>query len=233
MSWSSTVPTTATLASQTPTFYRGNWTAIENFISAEHYTFTNELSGMHIVGAVGAIAEGTTTELDDISATPGSGALSFDTTLGAWKFCSNGTSGDGWKTVHKDLPTTRIHSVSFGDEPIAAGAYVFMSFGTEIYDSLGEFIASVFTAKEAGYFIVTATTMISSAINSVVTIGVSGTGANDSISTVLCTNYQTMSIGTIAYVPLDGKLGVYIQSSSAAIASGGPNINQLVIHRVS
>jgi hypothetical protein len=233
VAWSTASPTTSTQASQTPTFYRNNWDAIEDFMLTEHYTFTSALSGSHILGVAGVMMEGTTTAIDNISATPGSGAVSFDTTLGAWKFCATGASGTGWKTIHNNLPTTRVQAVSLADETIPVGAYTFLSLGTEVYDSLGEFASGIFTAKDAGYFMVTASAMVSGTLEAITTIGLSGTSVNDSIALQVFTNPQSMSISTITYIASAATVGVYVLSSAAAIASGGATLTHLEIHRVS
>ncbi len=233
MAWSTASPTTLTQNSQTPSFYRDNWDAIEDFMSTEHYTFTSSLSGFHIPGVVGVMMEGTTTAIDNISATPGSGALSFDTTLGAWKFCSNGTSGTGWKTIHNNLPTTRVQEVSLVDQDVPIGSYTFLTLGTEVNDSLGEFASGIFTAKDAGYFLVTATAMLSGTLQAVTSIGLSGISVNESISLQVFTNPQSMSISTVTHIASAATVGVYITSSAAAIASGGAALTHLEIHRAS
>ncbi len=233
MVWSTASPTTSTQASQTPTFYRDNWDALEKFMTTEHYTFTSSLSGFHIPGVVGVMMEGTTTVIDNVSATPGSGALSFDTTLGAWKFCATGASGTGWKTIHNNLPTTRVQAVSLTDQDVPIGSSTFLTLGTEVFDSLDEFESGIFTAKDAGYFLVTATAMLSGTLQAISTIGISGTTANDSISLQVFANPQSLSVSTITYLSSAGTVGVWVGSSAAAIASGGAALTHVEIHRVS
>jgi hypothetical protein len=85
MSWSKSVPTSASyvfnLASELP----NNWGAIDAILTKEHYPLTAgaSLGGRH--RKVGAILVDTTANVNALSATATSGALAFDTTTGEGK----------------------------------------------------------------------------------------------------------------------------------------------------
>ena len=237
MGWTITEPTSATLASQTPTLYQGNWDAIEDYMLTEHYTFTSSLSGFHLLGIAGVTMEGATSAITAIAASPGSGALAFDTTVGAWKFCSTGSSA-GWKTIHNNLGTTRVRASVASNSTITSGTTSIVPFDTEAVDSLGEFSASTYilSAADAGYFIVSATMEISSTAGGSLSIVVSGSYSSyKSTPFTMLVAQQSLSVSTIAYVASAGTVGVFITAPSTrnVIVVGGAGKSFLRIHRVS
>jgi len=236
LTWNKSIPLSSTQVSQTPSFYQGNWDAIEDFMLEEHYTFTGASSGHHLLGISGVIMEGTTAAITGVVAAPGSGSLSFDNTVGAWKFCSNGTSG-GWKTIHNNLPTTRVQSYVSSNTTITSGTTTIIPFNTETKDSISEFNTStyVFSAAAAGYFVVSATVCVSSVAGNSFSLLASGSATTYKTNTFKSIgNQEAYNVSLIAYVASGGTVGVFLTPSSGnAVIIGGAGNSFMRVYRVS
>jgi hypothetical protein len=241
VAFSITLPLTSTEAGQTPTIYQDNWCSITDFISTEHSPFTSSTSGDHLPGVAGVMMEGTTAAITAISTAPGSGSLAFDTTVGAWLINGSGDD-DAWKSIHRAFPTTRIQASMSADTTPTSGVMTIIPFHTETLDSLGEYNAATyaFSAKDAGYFFVTGHVLCKTSTTSggdTITLTLSGSYATyRTISkNTLSSEYETIGISTIAYVPSAGTLAFYFTapSNKTTTLSSGAGNSYLRIHRVS
>ncbi len=94
MSWSKTVPTSASYVYDLSSEIPNNWAAIDTILTKEHYPLTDgvSLGGRHRGGKTGVLLADTTTNVNALSATAASGSLAFDTTTGEGKlFLANQT----------------------------------------------------------------------------------------------------------------------------------------------
>ena len=241
MAWTKVLPVTGTNASQTPSFYQGNWQALQDFFDTEHYTFTSSLSGRHRMGIVGVMMEGATSAITAVSTSPGSGALAFDTTIGAWKM--NGAADDErWHSIHVDLATTRVQAYASTESTATSSQTTIVPFNTEVVDSLSEYASAsyVFSAAEAGYFYAKAAILVSTDTASggdILSLILSGSAGvyRTSTRTTHTSAYSTIGIESIAQVASGGTLAFYLTAPAnvTTTISGGAGNTFMRIHRIS
>lgn len=149
MGWSESNPSTTSKINEIPGYVQDNLDAIEDMLGAYHSSLASAASGTHTLGINGFAYDGSTAGLTALSGV-GSGALAFDTTVGAYKIYS----GSSWVVVGTNQ-WSRVRAYSslaqtFGNSPTT------VIFGTETYDTLSEFDTStgVFTALASGGYIV-------------------------------------------------------------------------------
>jgi len=241
LGYSITTPISSTEARQTPTIYQGNWDAIEDFLGTEHYSLNSSLSGCHMLGIVGVMAENTTSGVSALSTAPGSGALAFDTTVGAWVYNGEGDD-EKWKTIHRWLPTTRVQARLSSNFSPTSGTQQIVPFATEDLDSLSEYSTTtyVFCAQDAGYFMVNGTLLCKTSTSTggdTLTLTLCGSYASYRVvsKTTPSSAYESLSISTIAYVPSAGTLAFYLTapSSVTTTVSAAAGCTFMRIHRVS
>ena len=160
MSWQKTLPTSSTYIISIPGIFQGNWTECENTLGVQHYTYTSTLSGRHKPGITGALYANTTTNINALSATAQSGALAWDTTLGALKRFHGVANAGTWKQVNLDnLPIVDVYMA--GDQTVASAAtvtYTAIKLDTETKDVMGSFNTTTykFISPTAGYYLIKA-----------------------------------------------------------------------------
>lgn len=148
MSWNKTLPTTGSYIVDIPEIFSGNWTAIENILGEEHYTFTDVLSGRHKPGIVPVMLSAATSAITGITS-PSTGAIAQDSNKGIHYIYD----GDSWEQINL-LAHSEVIAHRDADYTITAGATALIPFGTEDTDKLGEYNNSTytFTAKAAGFY---------------------------------------------------------------------------------
>lgn len=110
MGWSKSLPTTATIVSDSPAIFQANWVALEDWTNTEHYSLANAASGKHLPGKCGVVYVGTTVQIAALSSPPAC-AIAFDTTLGAFKYYS--TTLTAWSVCQLDwdnIWTDAVHT---------------------------------------------------------------------------------------------------------------------------
>jgi len=151
--WKKVYPNSENEIKQIPNILQQNFSAIEDAYNIEHYSPASGsvgLSGEHRIGSVGAIYEGTTTQIAALTS-PMSGALAFDTTLGVLvKY-----SGSNWLRLSQNY-WSRFKAACTNTVIVTAGASAnTLVFDTEDYDTLNEYdhTSGIFTALASGYYL--------------------------------------------------------------------------------
>ena len=107
MTWSKTVPTTATKVIATESIFQSNYDAMDSILAREHYGMTDAFSGRHKPGYIGSVwvsaFSGTYTGI----ANPATGAILWDTGSGK-SYGVIRTTQDTWTPVHSAMPSTRV-----------------------------------------------------------------------------------------------------------------------------
>jgi len=93
MVWDPTTPATTTKIKDSPSGIVGNYTAMEDWSTDQHYGLTHGLSGSHIPGQCSVLMSGTTTEIAALTDVPC--AMAYDCTLGDMKY----NTGSGWTSL--------------------------------------------------------------------------------------------------------------------------------------
>lgn len=147
MGWSLTVPASSEAVSGSTASIRANWDAIAAAFSVEHGALTSASLGQHSTGA-GFLKYGTTLEIATLTS-PGTGALTYNNELGI--FYIRHASDDFWGTITRDY-FSRVYMVA-GSVVITPSTYTKINtFGTPVYDGLGEYSSSRITIKNTGFY---------------------------------------------------------------------------------
>lgn len=158
MTWRKTYPTSKSKIKDLPTLHSDNFEAIEDALEYEHYSpasATATLSGAHRLGVVGAVYEGTTTQVTALTGML-SGALAYDTTLGLFVRYS----GSAWQAIGQN-EWSRVRAYRSTNIAVTADtAIATLVFNTEDYDTLSGYNNStgIFVAPVSGYYAIIAAT---------------------------------------------------------------------------
>lgn len=238
MSWSKTVPVPTSRVLALPTIFQDNWWAMAYTLSKEHYSMINTLSGRHVPGYTGVVHVSGGTEIAALSS-PQTGALAFDTSAGSGHGLYR--SGTGWVSIHYNLPSTRV-VVAVADAGVTLAAGVsgipLSASPTEVIDTLGEFDTStgVFSAKAAGYFLVSTTMCVCAADKVAVAFsGSDGWYTKHESDTAAVRSYISISHSIQADLASGDTIATRIKrtGSGAVNVSGGIGVSYMSVWRIS
>lgn len=156
--WRRTYPRGSNIIKDLPELHSDNFTIIEDAAELEHYSMAsaNATSGEHRPGAVGAVFEGTTSQINAISASAPAGSMAYDTTLGVFKYMA---AGGSWTELGYPTGWSRMRASISTDTPVTAAASAdTLLFDTEDYDTQGEYnnATGIFTASATAWYFLTA-----------------------------------------------------------------------------
>ena len=243
MSWQTSNPISGTNIVDIPSIHTQNWGAFSETIEDEHYTFSSALSGRHLPGQTAVVSAVATSAVSGIS-NPASGALVWDSTLGAGKLYTT-----EWTQVNM-LPLSRVFVYRDLDFTVPASANslanaVPVPFDTEEKDTLSEYdnTGFAFTAVSGGFYLASGKLSVSTvggisiiayfSVRSATDIELYRVGsmARYSLSTDEC---QVLS-GVVLDLSAGNKVRMYIyhNHSSTINIEGGADRSFLKIHRLS
>ena len=159
--WISNWPLSGTPVSGSPDQKKSNFEIIEDWWDVEHFTFTSTAgSGGHSPGRVAALFYGPQAQIDALTS-PGTGSLAYATdkgTLELYRGAVSTSGASGWGNLTADkfsrvynvadtltVPPTAETLINTWESTAASG----------MYDTLDEWASNKFTARAAGYYLVT------------------------------------------------------------------------------
>jgi hypothetical protein len=204
MGWISTYPLSSTEVSGSPDQKRTNFEGLEDWWDVEHHTFTSGDKGKHDGGRVSALYYGTQAEIDALTS-PGTGAIAWATDKGLFELYRGSwepIAADAFSRVRKyassmSIPTNTTTTIT-----------TWTTAGTGTYDTLGEWASNKFTAKAAGYYLVTASTRW--VYSSAACWKAFGLQKNGTTSLARSANYGTEAIRHVIHTVVDLNASDYL-----------------------